>query len=82
MNEKAAELNAMLASAAKEAGAEFVDPTDTFRGHGIGSDDSWINDLDFGGPGFMITNPGSFHPNATGHAALAQLIQQQLEHPR
>lgn len=82
MNQKAAELNAMLASAAKEAGAEFVDPTDTFRGHGIGSRDPWINDLDFGGPGWMLTNPSSFHPNATGHAALAQLIQQQLEHPR
>jgi lysophospholipase L1-like esterase len=82
MNEKAAELNAMLRSAAAETGAEFVDPTDTFRGHGIGSDDPWINDLDFGGPGWMITDPGSFHPNATGHAALARLIQQQLEHPR
>ena len=82
MNQKAAELNAMLASAAKEAGVEFVDPTDTFRGHGIGSSDPWINDLDFGGPGWMPADPSSFHPNARGHAALAQLIQQQLEHPR
>jgi lysophospholipase L1-like esterase len=82
MNQKAADLNAMLASAAKEAGAEFVDPTDTFRGHGIGSSDPWINDLEFGGPGWMVHGPGSFHPNATGHAALAELIQQQLEHPR
>jgi lysophospholipase L1-like esterase len=82
MNQKAADLNAMLASAAKETGAEFVDPTDTFRGHGIGSSDPWINDLEFGGPGWMVHGPGSFHPNATGHAALAQLIQQQLEHPR
>ena len=82
MNQKAAELNAMLASVANEAGAEFVDPTDAFRGHGIGSSDPWINDLDFGGPGMMIHDPSSFHPNATGHAALAQLIQQQVEHPR
>lgn len=82
MNQKAAELNAMLASAAKEAGVEFVDPTDAFRGHGIGSDDPWINDLDFGGPGWMIADPSSFHPNAEGHAALAELIQQQLERPR
>ena len=81
MNQKAAELNAMLASAANEAGAEFVDPTDTFRGHGLGSSDPWMNDLDWGGPGWMITDPSSFHPNATGHAALAQLIQEQLEHP-
>ena len=82
MNQKAAELNAMLASAAQEAGAEFVDPTDAFRGHGIGSSDPWINDLNLGGPGMMAHDPSSFHPNAAGHAALAQLIQQQLEHPR
>ncbi len=82
MNQKAAEMNAMLASTAKEAGAEFVDPTEAFRGHGIGSSDPWINDLDFGGPGWMKTDPSSFHPNATGHAALARIIQQQLEHPR
>jgi lysophospholipase L1-like esterase len=82
MNQKAAELNAMLASAAQEAGAEFVDPTDAFRGHGIGSSDPWINDLNLGGPGLMVYDPGSFHPNAAGHAALAQLIQQQLENPR
>lgn len=82
MNQKAAELNAMLASAAEEVGAEFVDPTDAFRGHGIGSSDPWINDLDIGGPGLMVADPGSFHPNAAGHAALAQLLQQQLENPR
>ncbi len=81
MNEKAAELNAMLRDAARQAGVEFVDPTDIFRGHGIGSGDPWINDLDWGGPGLMIVDPSSFHPNAAGHAAIAELIQQQLEHP-
>lgn len=45
MNEQAGELNDMLRSAAREAGVEFVDPTQAFRGHGIGSDDPWINDL-------------------------------------
>ena len=82
MNEKAGELNAMLRDAAREAGVEFVDPTEAFRAHGIGSDDPWINDLDWGGPGMMITDPSSFHPNAAGHAALAELVQQQLESPR
>lgn len=82
MNEQAAELNAMLREAAREAGVEFVDPTDAFRGHGIGSDDPWINDLDLGGPGLMIADPSSFHPNAAGHQALADLVQQQLESPR
>ena len=82
MNEKAADLNAMLREAAREAGVEFVDPTEAFRQHGIGSDEPWLNDLDFGGPGMMVTDPSSFHPNGAGHAALAQLIQAQMEHPR
>lgn len=82
MNQKADVLNAMLRETARQAGVEFVDPTEAFSGHGIGSDDPWINDLDFGGPGVMIASPSSFHPNARGHAAIAQLLQQQLEHPR
>lgn len=82
MNQKAAALNAMLRDAARQAGVEFVDPTDVFRAHGIGSDDPWINDLDLGGPGMMVADPSSFHPNAAGHAALAQLVQGQLEDPQ
>lgn len=82
MNEQAAELNAMLAEAAEEAGIQFIDPTEAFAGHGIGSDDPWFNDLDLGGPGFSVADPSSFHPNAAGHAAIAELIQQQLENPR
>ncbi|WP_084342512.1 SGNH/GDSL hydrolase family protein [Janibacter corallicola] len=81
MNGKATELNSVIREAAKEAGVEFVDPTEAFKGHGIGSDDPWINDLNFGGPGLSVTDPGSFHPNAAGHAAEADLIQQQLEDP-
>lgn len=82
MNEKAEELNAMLAQAAEEAGVEFIDPSEAFAGHGIGSDDPWFNDLDLGGPGFSVADPSSFHPNAAGHAAIADLIQQHLENPR
>ncbi|GAB3680318.1 SGNH/GDSL hydrolase family protein [Angustibacter aerolatus] len=82
MNAKGAELNAMLASAAREAGVEFVDPTEAFAGHGIGSDDPWFNDIELGGPGFSPVDPGSFHPNAAGQAALAALVQEQLRHPR
>lgn len=63
-------------------GVEFVDPTDVFRGHGIGSDDPGLNDLDFGGPGMMIVDPSSFHPNAAGQSAIAELLQEQLEEPR
>jgi lysophospholipase L1-like esterase len=82
MNEVGGDLNAMLAAAADEAGVEFVDPTEAFQGHGIGSDDPWINDLDLGGPGFAPADPSSFHPNAAGQAAIAELVQEQLENPR
>lgn len=82
MNEIAADLNNMLRDAAAEAGVEFVDPTQAFLDHGIGSDDPWINDLDLGGPGFSVADPSSFHPNAAGHQALADLLQAQIENPR
>lgn len=82
MNGKADALNAMLREAAREARVEFIDPTNAFIGHGVGSDDPWINDLDWGGPGLALFDPSSFHPNATGHAAMAELLQDQLENPR
>lgn len=82
MNGKADALNAMLREAAREAGVEFIDPTDAFIGHGVGSDDPWINDMDWGGPGISLFDPGSFHPNASGHEAMADLLQRQLEDPQ
>ena len=81
MNERAGDLNTVLAEAAEEAGVEFVDPTNAFRGHGLGSDDPWFNDLDWGGPGMMLVDPSSFHPNGQGQRAFAELVQQQLENP-
>lgn len=81
MNEQAGELNDMLRDAAREAGVEFIDPTEAFRGHGIGSDDPWINDLNWGGPGLSLVDPGSFHPNAQGHAAMAELVEDQIREP-
>lgn len=81
MNSKADALNVMLREAAREAGVEFIDPTQAFIGHGVGSDDPWINDMDWGGPGIALYDPGSFHPNSAGHEAMAELLQQQLESP-
>lgn len=81
MNEKAAQLDAVLRSAAAEAGVEFVDPTAAFAGHGLGGPDPWFNAISLGGPGWAPVDPGSFHPTAAGQAALARLVQQQLEHP-
>ncbi|MBT2594075.1 SGNH/GDSL hydrolase family protein [Arthrobacter sp. ISL-72] len=53
-------LNAILATKAQSAGAQFVDVTSKFEGHEIGSSDSWFNlgpYTDF-----------NFHPNSTGYA--------------
>lgn len=82
MNEQAEALNATLRAAALEAGVEFVDVTALFADHGIGSDEPWFNDLDFGGPGLAPVDPGSFHPNGQGQAAIAEAVQRQLENPR
>jgi lysophospholipase L1-like esterase len=83
MNQKADQLDAMLAGAAREAGVgvEFVDPREAFEGHGLGSTDPWFNDLSLQANGFSPVNPGSFHPNAQGQRALADLVQEQLHHP-
>jgi len=82
MNEKGTQLNAMLKTAAEEAGLEFVDPSLAFAGHELGSKDPWINDLDFGGPGIMLVDPGSFHPNAQGQSVMAGLMGDQVEKPK
>jgi lysophospholipase L1-like esterase len=82
MNDQAGRLNAVIKAAAQQAGVEFVDPSPLFRNHGIGSDDPWFNDISAPGPGISLVDPGSFHPNASGQAAIAQAVQAQLENPR
>lgn len=61
-------LNGTIAGvvAASGAGFVFVDVTDDFAGHGIGSADPWI-----------VAPPAldAFHPNAAGHAAYADAIR-------
>jgi len=54
------QLNAVLASKARSAGAQFVDVTPKFAGHEIGSSDSWINL----GPYTQF----NFHPTAEGYS--------------
>ncbi|MGX1159710.1 lysophospholipase L1-like esterase [Arthrobacter sp. SLBN-100] len=65
------ELNATIKAAALATGAEYVDVTDEFAGHGINlsSNDSWIN--------FDPTALDSFenlHPNAEGYEAYFDAI--------
>lgn len=56
-------LNKVIRDAAKSSGAVYVDVTDDFEGHGIGSPDPWIN--------FNPSDPtfgSNYHPTATGYA--------------
>ncbi|MFF0904474.1 UNVERIFIED_CONTAM: GDSL-type esterase/lipase family protein [Kocuria sp. CPCC 205316] len=60
LNDWTDELNAALAAAVEEEGAVFVDVTDRFRGHGVGSADPWI----LFGPGAGDHN---LHPTERGY---------------
>lgn len=68
INDGVALLNEVIAGAEASAGPGFtyVDVTDAFMGHGIGSLDPWI----VAPPAF-----DAFHPNAAGHAAYADAIR-------
>lgn len=57
-------LNRAIYQAAGDAGAQYVDVTGAFAGHGIGSADPWINDASS-----VPLTPDSFHPNAAGYKA-------------
>lgn len=55
-------LNRVIRNAAKASGAVYVDVTDDFAGHGIGSSEPWIN--------FNPLDPWlgtNFHPTVTGY---------------
>lgn len=56
------ELNAALRAAVEAEGAAFVDVTERFAGHGLGSGEPWIN-LDLGNP----AHSGNLHPNRDGY---------------
>jgi lysophospholipase L1-like esterase len=61
-------LNGVIEAAVAAAGEGFVyvDVTDEFAGHGIGSSDPWIHGL---------SDLAAFHPTAAGYAAYADAIR-------
>jgi lysophospholipase L1-like esterase len=71
LNDTADLLNSKIAAAAGAAGFAFVNPTPNFIGHSVCGSPEWINGL---------SNPvsESYHPNVTGQAALASLVQPAL----
>lgn len=83
LNERGVHANWAIQEAIRRSGTnvEFVDVADALSGHEVGTDDPWINDLDFGIDGGEWTNPtsrNSFHPNADGHAAISLIVQQHV----
>lgn len=71
LNATADLLNSKLSAAASAAGFTFVNPTSKFIGHAVCGSPEWINGL---------SNPvsESYHPNTTGQAAYADLVQPAL----
>lgn len=55
----------------------YVDVTDKFKNHGIGSSDPFINDPTTGVPGAV-----PFHPNAVGYQAYADAISAAIQEAR
>lgn len=83
LNERGRHANEAIQRAIDESGAnvEFVDVTDALKGHEVGTDDPWINDLDLGIDGGIFKAPvsnESFHPKAEGQEAIAQIIEDYL----
>ncbi|WP_211879680.1 SGNH/GDSL hydrolase family protein [Pseudarthrobacter albicanus] len=56
-------LNGSIFQAASATGAQYVDVTGAFAGHGIGSGDPWINN-----PSVPLASD-AYHPNAAGYKA-------------
>ncbi|TDW93108.1 GDSL-like lipase/acylhydrolase family protein [Kribbella pratensis] len=71
LNATADLLNSKVSASASAAGFTFVDPTSNFIGHAVCGSPEWINGL---------SNPvsESYHPNVTGQAAYAGLVQPAL----
>jgi lysophospholipase L1-like esterase len=71
LNATADLLNAKISASAGAAGFAFVNPTSAFVGHAVCGSPEWINGL---------SNPisESYHPNVSGQAAYANLVQPAL----
>jgi lysophospholipase L1-like esterase len=80
INRATAALNLTIKTAVESAQDDgvnivYVDVTEQFKGHGIGSDDPFINGPDAG-------FPEAFHPNAAGYRAYADAISAAIEKAR
>jgi lysophospholipase L1-like esterase len=72
LNQTADLLNSRIGAAASAAGFSFVNPTPQFIGHAVCGSPEWIN-------GLSSPVSESYHPNVTGQAAYANLVQPTLD---
>lgn len=77
MNERGVEMNTRLRELAEHYGFTFIDPSEAFAGHGVGSDDPWILTFGFWGD-HRAQPPEAYHPTARGQQAIAELIDEHL----
>ncbi|MGQ0618005.1 MAG: SGNH/GDSL hydrolase family protein [Acidimicrobiia bacterium] len=76
----AEELNAAVAAAVAEAGAEFLAVAPLFEGHDrCGPDEPWLHGISAGVRERTFRVQSSFHPNSAGHAAVADLLVERLQ---
>lgn len=71
LNAYADRLNGVIAKRARASGAQFVDATRAFSGHGVCSSAPYIN-------GLAANEVEMFHPNDAGNVAYARLVARQL----
>jgi lysophospholipase L1-like esterase len=76
LNDATRFLNAQIGAAAEDAGATFVDVTESFDGHELRcTGNTYVT------PFLSRTDPGWFHPNKHGHRKLADEVTQALRAP-
>ena len=68
LNDATNELDGLIQSQAAAAGFTFADPRPAFAGHAVCDNPEFLN-----GASYPIIN--SYHPNTTGHAAYAAVVQ-------
>ncbi len=83
LNETGDILAVTIGEQARAYDFEYVDPRATFDGHGVGSDEEYLNgaSTDWGRilDGEMPVDDDSFHPNEAGYDALGAEIVAELE---
>lgn len=73
------DLNSMLRDAAANSGARFVDIHDATDGNEICSTEPYVNGIRLGNDLFGLGANESFHPNESGHRAIAALIAAEVQ---